>query len=81
MHVPSPILPPLLPSDLPSNTPTHPHLFLPIAGVEPDVLTSAKALGAGVPIGAMLCKVGRYPRLHPSDLCVVSTSVWIWDEA
>ena len=25
-------------------------------GVEPDVLTSAKALGGGVPIGAMLCK-------------------------
>lgn len=25
-------------------------------GVEPDVFTSAKALGAGVPIGAMLCK-------------------------
>lgn len=26
------------------------------AGVEPDVFTTAKALGAGVPIGAMLCK-------------------------
>jgi hypothetical protein len=26
-------------------------------GVEPDVFTSAKALGAGVPIGAMMCKV------------------------
>ncbi|CAM9136607.1 unnamed protein product [Ascophyllum nodosum] len=25
-------------------------------GVEPDVITSAKALGGGVPIGAMLCK-------------------------
>lgn len=24
----------------------------------PDVITSAKALGGGVPIGAMLCKVG-----------------------
>merc|ERR1712137_474758 len=29
----------------------HQHL-----GVEVDVLTSAKALGGGVPIGAMLCK-------------------------
>lgn len=28
-------------------------------GVEPDVFTSAKALGGGVPIGAMMCKVGR----------------------
>lgn len=27
------------------------------SGVEPDVFTSAKALGAGVPIGAMMCKV------------------------
>jgi len=26
------------------------------AGIEPDVLTSAKALGGGVPIGCMLCK-------------------------
>lgn len=26
-------------------------------GVEPDVFTSAKALGGGVPIGAMMCKV------------------------
>ncbi len=26
------------------------------AGVEPDVMTSAKALGGGVPIGALLCK-------------------------
>jgi acetylornithine/N-succinyldiaminopimelate aminotransferase len=25
--------------------------------VEPDVFSSAKALGAGVPIGAMMCKV------------------------
>jgi acetylornithine/N-succinyldiaminopimelate aminotransferase len=25
-------------------------------GVEPDILTSAKGLGAGIPIGAMLCK-------------------------
>lgn len=25
-------------------------------GIEPDVFTSAKALGGGVPIGAMLCK-------------------------
>jgi acetylornithine aminotransferase len=24
--------------------------------VEPDIITSAKALGGGVPIGAMLCK-------------------------
>jgi acetylornithine/N-succinyldiaminopimelate aminotransferase len=28
-----------------------------LGGVEPDIFTSAKALGAGVPIGAMLCKV------------------------
>ena len=27
-----------------------------LPGVEPDVFTSAKALGGGVPIGAMLCK-------------------------
>jgi acetylornithine aminotransferase len=27
-----------------------------LGGVEPDVFTSAKALGGGVPIGAMLCK-------------------------
>ena len=26
------------------------------AGIEPDVMTSAKALGGGVPIGALLCK-------------------------
>ena len=25
-------------------------------GIEPDVITSAKALGGGVPIGSMLCK-------------------------
>ena len=25
-------------------------------GVEPDIFTSAKALGGGVPIGSMLCK-------------------------
>lgn len=29
-------------------------------GVEPDVITSAKALGGGVPIGAMLCKEVQY---------------------
>ena len=28
----------------------------PLVGVEPDMFTSAKALGGGVPIGAMLCK-------------------------
>jgi len=27
-----------------------------LGGIEPDVFTSAKALGAGVPIGAMMCK-------------------------
>ena len=35
---------------------THVSLPPPLVGVEPDVFTSAKALGGGVPIGAMLCK-------------------------
>jgi len=30
-----------------------------LGGVEPDIFTSAKALGGGVPIGAMMCKVRR----------------------
>ena len=33
----------------------HEHL-----NVEPDVFSSAKALGAGVPIGAMMCKVDMF---------------------
>lgn len=41
--------------------------------MEPDVFTSAKALGAGVPIGAMMCKVRPRPSLlaPPIDVCRV----------
>lgn len=35
-------------------------------GVEPDVITSAKALGGGVPIGSMLCKE-KYNVFSPGD--------------
>lgn len=35
-------------------------------GVEPDVITNAKALGGGVPIGAMLCKE-KFNVFQPGD--------------
>lgn len=37
-----------------------------VLGVEPDVFTSAKGLGGGVPIGAMLCKE-EFAVLTPGD--------------
>ena len=37
-------------------------------GVEPDILTSAKALGGGVPCGAVLCSDDIASRFGPGDL-------------
>jgi hypothetical protein len=36
-------------------------------GIEPDVFTSAKALGGGVPIGAMMCKGAAAEVFGPGD--------------
>lgn len=36
-------------------------------GVEPDIFTSAKALGGGVPIGAMMCKGAAAEVFGPGD--------------
>nr|WP_199320617.1 aspartate aminotransferase family protein [Leptolyngbya sp. FACHB-261] len=58
-------------------------------GIEPDIFTSAKALGGGVPIGAMLCKefcnvfgpgdhastFGGNPLACAAGLCVAQTLV------
>ena len=37
-------------------------------GVEPDILTSAKALGGGIPCGAVLCSDDIASRFGPGDL-------------
>lgn len=36
-------------------------------GIQPDILTSAKALGGGVPIGAVLCKEKISDSIKPGD--------------
>ena len=35
------------------------------AGITPDIMTLAKALGGGVPIGAMLAREDGRGRVHP----------------
>lgn len=37
-------------------------------GIEPDILTSAKALGGGIPCGAVLCTEDVAPHFGPGDL-------------
>jgi len=39
-----------------------------IYGIEPDILTSAKALGGGIPCGAVLCSEDIASRFGPGDL-------------
>ena len=39
-----------------------------IYGIEPDILTSAKALGGGIPCGAVLCSDDIASRFGPGDL-------------
>jgi len=39
-----------------------------IVGIEPDILTSAKALGGGIPCGAVLCSDDIASRFGPGDL-------------
>jgi len=36
-------------------------------GIEPDILTSAKALGGGMPIGAVICKEKISSSINPGD--------------
>jgi len=39
-----------------------------VYGIEPDILTSAKALGGGIPCGALLCTSQLAARFGPGDL-------------
>jgi acetylornithine/succinyldiaminopimelate/putrescine aminotransferase len=39
-----------------------------VYGIEPDILTSAKALGGGIPCGALLCTKQLATRFGPGDL-------------
>lgn len=39
-----------------------------VFGVQPDILTSAKALGGGIPVGAVLCDDRMAGRFGPGDL-------------
>ena len=41
---------------------------LQVYGIEPDILTSAKALGGGIPCGALLCTKKLADRFGPGDL-------------
>ncbi len=41
---------------------------LQVYGIEPDILTSAKALGGGIPCGALLCTKKLAARFGPGDL-------------
>ena len=41
---------------------------LQVYGIEPDILTSAKALGGGIPCGALLCTKQLASRFGPGDM-------------